>query len=267
MIPVGMDVKEALNCNWKVVIDAFSEGYHMIGIHPELLSVTGVEAGATRHGFYGDHGMVVRPFEVKDLDACSLEEQVEGIRALTSTFPSVKEVLPRFEKAVDSYRSADGQLKELPEGVTIRNILQKATRESLTAKGMDVSGLSDEQMSDNQAWYFFPNFFATIRAGEMTTILPAPHPSGDPGRCIWHVTAYKWLPPDQREGQRAELVEVEIPNSYPYFLALQQDYDQMQRQQEGLRNAALKTSRLVREEVNVARFHEVLDRYMETDVA
>jgi len=261
MVPVGMDVREALNCNWKVVMDAFSEGYHIIGVHPELLSVTGVEAGATRHGFYGDHRMVVRPFEVKNLDEVGLEEQVEAIRSLTSTFPSVKEVLPLFEEMVAGYRNAKGGL-DLPEGVTIRKILQKATRQSLTALGLDVSGLSDDQMSDNQAWYFFPNFFATIRAGEMTVILTVPHPSGDPGRCIWHVTAYKWLPPELREAQRAELVVVEEPGSYPYFLALQQDYDQMQRQQEGLSNVALKSARLVREEVNVVRFHQVLDRYM-----
>jgi len=262
MVPVGMDVREELLCNWKVIIDAFSEGYHIIGIHPELLSVTGVEAGASRHGFYGDHGMVVRPFEVKNLDECGLEEQVEGIRSLTSTFPSVKEVLPLFEEMIAGYRNAQGEL-DFPQGITVRRVLQRATRQSLTAKGMDVSGLSDEQMSDNQAWYFFPNFFATIRAGEMTVIIPEPHPSGDPGRCFWHVTAYKWLPPEEREQQRAELVEVEERGSYPYFLALQQDYDQMQRQQEGLSNLALKTARLVREEVNVARFHQVLDRYMQ----
>ncbi len=261
MVPVGMDVVEALNCNWKVIMDAFSEGYHIIGIHPELLSITGVEAGASRHGFYGDHGMSVRPFEVKDLDECDLEAQVEGIRSLTSTFPSVEAVLPLFEQLIASHRQDDGELV-LPEGITVRKLLQRATRESLTAKGMDLSGLSDEQMSDNQAWYFFPNFFATIRAGEMTTILPVPHPSGDPGRCLWHVTAYKWLPPEQRDSQRAERVVVEAPGSYPYFLALQQDYDQMQRQQEGLNNNALKNLRLVREEVNVARFHGVLDRYM-----
>ena len=261
MVPVGMDVKETLNCNWKVVMDAFSEGYHIIGVHPELLSITGVEAGASRHGFYGDHGMTVRPFEVKDLDVCSLEQQVEGIRALTSTFPSVKEVLPLFEEMIDGYRNAAGEL-EFPEGMSVRRVLQKATRQSLTALGMDVSGLTDEQMSDNQAWYLFPNFFATIRAGEMTTILPAPHPSGDPGRCVWHVTAYKWMPPELRDKNRAQLVEVQVPGSYPYFLALQQDYDQMQRQQEGLSNVALQNVRLVREEVNVSRFHAVLDRYM-----
>ena len=52
------------------------------------------------------------------------------------------------------------------------------------------------------------------------------------------------------------------PGSYPYFLALQQDYDQMERQQKGLRNQALKTITLAREEVSIARFHTVLDRYL-----
>ena len=57
-----MDVSEELDCNWKVVNDAFSEGYHIIGVHPELLSVIDLEAGNTRHGFFGDHGMAVSPF-------------------------------------------------------------------------------------------------------------------------------------------------------------------------------------------------------------
>lgn len=263
MVPVGMDVREALNCNWKVVIDAFSEGYHIIGVHPELLSVIDLEAGNSRHGFYGDHGMAVAPFEVKNVKNCSFEQQVEGIRALPGTFPTVAEVLPRFEELVAAYRGKDGALA-FPEGVSVRNLLQKATRDTLTAKGLDVSGLSDDQMSDNQGWFLFPNFFMTIRAGEATTIMAFPHPDGDPNRCIWHVTAYMWLPPGLRAQYRAQLVEVEEPNTYPYFLALQQDYDQMPRQQLGLRNRALTHISLAREEVSIARFHAVLDRYLES---
>jgi phenylpropionate dioxygenase-like ring-hydroxylating dioxygenase large terminal subunit len=262
MVPVGMDVREALDCNWKVVMDAFSEGYHIIGVHPELLSVIDLQAGVSRHGFFGDHGMAVSPFEVKNLQNCGLEEQVAGIRALPGTFPTVTEVLPRFEQLVDGYRREDGQLTDLPEGVTIRTILQQATRETLTAKGLDVSGLSDDQMSDNQGWFLFPNFFMSIRAGEATTIMSFPHPDGDPNRCIWQVTAYMWLPPELRDAYRAEPVEVTEPNSYPYFLALQQDYEQMPRQQIGLRNARLTHLSIIKEEASIARFHVVLDRYM-----
>ena len=42
----------------------------------------------------------------------------------------------------------------------------KATRETLTGLGFDVSGLTDAQITDNHGWLLFPNFFMTIRAGE-----------------------------------------------------------------------------------------------------
>jgi phenylpropionate dioxygenase-like ring-hydroxylating dioxygenase large terminal subunit len=262
MVPVGMDVREEIGCNWKVVMDAFAEGYHIIGVHPELLSVIDLQAGVSRHGFFGDHGMAVSPFEVKNTPDCTLEDQVAGIRALPGTFPTVAEVLPRFEQLVATHRDSDGTLRQLPAGVTVRTLLQQATRETLTAKGLDVSGLSDDQMSDNQGWFLFPNFFMTIRAGEATTIMSYPHPSGDPNRCIWQVTAYMWLPPELRARYRAEPVEVTVPNSYPYFLALQQDYEQMPRQQQGLRNSGLSHLSIIKEEASIARFHAVLDRHL-----
>ena len=52
------------------------------------------------------------------------------------------------------------------------------------------------------------------------------------------------------------------PAAIQYFEALQQDYDQMPRQQLGLRNKTLQYLHLAREEVNVARFHMVVDKYM-----
>jgi len=261
MTPVGMDVREQLDCNWKVVIDAFSEGYHIIGVHPELLSVIDPQPGNSRFGLYGDHGMACAPFEVKNAAGCGLEEQVEGIRALPSTFPTVTEVLPVFDDMIAQRRDAQGNL-QLGTNETVRTLFQQATRETLTQRGVDVSDLTDEQMSDSQGWFLFPNFFMTIRAGEATVIMALPDPDGDPNRCIWHVTAYMWLPPEVREDYRAEPVTVSERGSYPYFLALQQDYDQMQRQQNGLKNRGLKHMSITREEISVARFHEVLDRYL-----
>ena len=261
MVPVGLDVREELDCTWKVVIDAFSEGYHIIGVHPELLKVIDLQAGNSRHGIFGDHGCAVSPFEVKDAANASLEEQVEAICDLPSTFPTVAEVLPLFESMIAARRDGTGALV-LGDGETVRTILQQATRQTLTAKGLDVSTLVDDQMSDNQGWFLFPNFFMTIRAGEATTIMAWPHPTGDPGKCVWHVTAYMWLPEALREQYRAQPVTVTERGTFPYFLALQQDYDQMPRQQAGLRNAGLTHLSLVREELSVARFHRVWNRWM-----
>lgn len=261
MTPVGLDVRESLDCNWKVVIDAFQEGYHVQGIHPELLEVLVIDVSKNHYGFIGDHNVAYAPFEVATRDGFGAEQQVQGIRKLPETFPGVAAILPRFEELLATYRSGDGAL-EFPEGMSARKLLQQATRDTFTKAGLDVSGLSDDQMTDNQGWLLFPNFFMTVRAGECHVIMAVPHPDGDPNRCIWHVTSYMWLLPELRDQFRVELTEVEEPGSYEYFLALQQDYEQMPRQQRGLRNRALEYITLAREEVCIANFHRVLDRYM-----
>ncbi|OBK80786.1 aromatic ring-hydroxylating dioxygenase subunit alpha [Mycobacterium sp. 1164985.4] len=255
-----MDVREALDCNWKVVMDAFEEGYHINGIHPQLLAVLNIDPATTRYQFFENHCVSVAPFEVQGAGA---QKQVDGIMALPETFPGTAAVIPRFQELVAPYQGADGEV-EFPDGVTARGLLQQATRDTLTGMGLDVSGLTDDQMSDNQGWVLFPNFFMTVRAGECHVITAAPHPDGDPNRCIWHVSSYMFLPPEHRDAFRAELIEVDEPGSYKYFEALHQDYVQMPRQQKGLRNERLDHMSLVKEEVVVGHFHSVIDRYMAT---
>lgn len=261
MIPVGMDVIEELDCNWKVVVDAFQEGYHIQGVHPQMGHVISVDPSEERYNFIGDHHLVTSPFKVI-IGGVTLEQQVEALTTrLPETYHGAAEVLPHFEELLEQYYDDNRKLK-FPENVTLHTLLQKATRKTMTLKGLDVSGLSDEQMANHYGWLLFPNFFISVRAGEGTLIAPVPHPSGDPNRCIWHVTRLAWLPPDQREANRAELVVVEEPGTYPYFEVLQQDYDQGARVQRGLRNSGLKYITLVQEEAAVAKFHSEVDKYV-----
>lgn len=260
MVPV-LNVRESVNCNWKVVVDAFAEGYHVDSIHPELTQVVYIDSQKEKFGFFGDHFVVAVPFEVANVDGFGPEQQVAGIQELPGTFPGVADVIPSFDKLVEGHRDKEGTLN-LPEGVTPRTLLQQATRETWTRKGLDVSGLTDAQMSDNHAWQIYPNFFATVRAGEATVILTLPHPDGDPNRCVWHVFGYMWLPPEQREAARVDMTEVDVPGSYKYFMALQQDYEQMPRQQLGLRNSRLEHMSLAKHEIRIAHFHRSVDRYL-----
>jgi phenylpropionate dioxygenase-like ring-hydroxylating dioxygenase large terminal subunit len=259
MVPAGLNVKEALDCNWKVVLDAFQEGYHIQAVHPELIPA--MDESKERYGFFGDHTVATGPFGAANLEAFGPEQQAESIRGLPATFPGVAEVLPRFEVLLDEYRDATGT-PTFPEGVSGRLLLQQATRDTLSAKGLDVSGLTDTQMSDNHFHLVFPNLFMTIRAGEATVIISTPHPDGDPGRCHWHVMALAWLPPEQRAAAREPLREVPEGEHAPYFLALEQDWEMMQRQQRGLRNNALGHMALTRQEVRLAYYHQVLDAWI-----
>ena len=94
-----LDVRESVDCNWKVVMDAFQEGYHIQGIHPELLQVIVIDPTTTRYRFWDDHEVAVAPFEVADAGP---EEELEGHQALPATFPTVTGYLPRFEELVDA---------------------------------------------------------------------------------------------------------------------------------------------------------------------
>lgn len=253
-----MDVKEPIECNWKVVMDAFEEGYHINGIHPQLLSVLHINPKTARYRFFEKHSVAMAPFEVV---GAGPQAQVDGILALPETFPGTVAVIPRFQELLAPYLDEDEKV-DFPEGVTGRSLLKQATREVLTGMGLDVSALTDDQMVDNQGWVLFPNYFMTVRAGECHVIMSAPHPDGDPNKCIWHVASYMYLPEEFRDAVRAAPIEVETPGSYKYFEALQQDYEQMPRQQKGLRNDRLDHMSLVREEVVIAHYHSVVDRYM-----
>ena len=260
MVPVGINVRETVECNWKVVIDAFQEGYHIQGVHPEL--VKAMDESKERYRFCGDHSVATAPFGAANLEAFGPEQQVEAIHYLPATFPGVAEVLPRFDELVSAHRDAAGAIA-FPQGVNGRTLLQQATRDVLGVKGLDVSGLTDNQLSDNQFYVLFPNFFMTIRAGEATVIIAEPHPDGDPNRCIWHVQGLMWFPPEQRAAMREPLREMAPGEHFPYFLALEQDYEQMQNQQRGLRNRAPGFSALTRQEVRLAHFHAAVDAWVD----
>lgn len=259
MVPVALNVRESLDCNWKIVIDAFQEGYHIQGVHPELLSA--MDESKERYGFFGDHSVATGPFGAANLEEFGPEQQAESIRGLPATFPGVVEVLPRFEALLNGYREVGGTLA-FPVGVTGRLLLQRATRDTLTAKGLDVSGLTDTQMSDNHFHLVFPNLFMTIRAGEATVIISTPHADGDPNRCYWQVMNLMWLPPEERPAKREPLRQIAERDHFPYFLALEQDWEMMQRQQRGLRNHGVPELALTKQEVRLAYYHSVLDTWV-----
>lgn len=260
MIPVGINVRERVECNWKVIMDAFGEGYHTQGVHRELVGV--VDLQKERFHRFNDHGASTTPFGEPGFEDFDPERAIDVIMNIpTSHFPGLVDVLPRFAESVGALRDLNGAL-QLPANSTPRNLLQRAVRATLTDYGVDVSELSDCQMIDYQFWLFFPNVFLQICAGEATVIICEPDPEGNPNRCFWRVMTLRCLRPEQREESRAELMNIAEGDHFPYFLALEQDYRQMAIQQEGLRNRTLKELALTRQEPRVAHFHAALDRWM-----
>lgn len=256
-VAVGINVREEMACNWKVVMDAFGESYHIQGVHPELLGLS--DTSRERFQVFGDHSVATVPF---GQDCDDPEQEREDILSVpTEQFPLYAEVLPRFAEVIETYRDGNGKLV-MPAGLTPKTVFQRAIRDQLTGKGYDVSKLTDTQMTDYQYWVFFPNVFIQVCAGDATVIVSEPHPSGDHNRCVWHVMFLQWVPEAERAA-KAEPVKIMPPGEhYPYHWVLQQDFDQMPIQQEGLRNHLFSEMLLTRSEPRVAHFHAALDRWV-----
>jgi nitrite reductase/ring-hydroxylating ferredoxin subunit len=261
MVALGMNVRETIDCNWKVVMDAFQEGYHVQGVHPELAHMTNL--GAEHCVFVGEHAVTAVPFAASMQAGLGLEAEINGYLNLPiANFPGFAEALPRFAEIVAGYRSSGSSL-ELAEGATPISLLQRAVREKLEEKGLDVSGLTDSQMSDYQYWFLFPNVFLQVRSGDGTAIIAEPHPSGDPTRCSWRAVALMWLPPEEREAQRTPCTEIGEDDHFPYFLALEQDFVQMAIQQRGLMSRQLPHMMLTKQEPKIHHFHDRVDRWVD----
>jgi hypothetical protein len=104
-----------------------------------------------------------------------------------------------------------------------------------------------------------------VKAGEATVIIITTHPDGDPSRSVWHVYHLLWLPPEQRAAKRAAEVVVPENEHFPYFLALEQDYQTMASIQAGLANTAMKTLVVTRHEPKIALYHTNLDRWVQDE--
>lgn len=261
MVPVGFNVRERVECNWKVIMDAFGEGYHSQAVHPELTGI--VDMTKERFNHFGDHCVATVPFGAPGLAELGPDKEAETfLNVPKENFPGFVEVLPRFAKLLEEHRGTDGALA-LPEGITVRLLLERAVRATLMAKGLDTAGLTDKQMVDFQFWLLFPNVFIQVCAGEATVIMAEPDPDGDPNRCFWRVAFQQYLPPEQRAAARLPMTEIAEGDHFPYFLALEQDYVQMPIQQLGLRNRGLKEMALTRQEPRVAHFHGAVNRWVD----
>jgi phenylpropionate dioxygenase-like ring-hydroxylating dioxygenase large terminal subunit len=258
-VPVGINVRETLECNWKVVMDAFGEGYHVQGVHRELVGLSDL----TRERFqtFGQHCASTVPFG-PSFGPDEVEKEVQAILGVpTEQFPLYAVVLPRFAALAEAYRGADGKMV-FPAGTTPRALFRRLVRETLTARGYDVSGLIDTQMTDYEYWLFFPNVFIQVCAGDATVIVTDPHPDGDRNRSVWHVMFLSWLPPEERAAKATPARVMPEGEHFPYNYVLEQDYVQMAIQQVGLRNRLYREMTLTKGEPRVAHFHATLDGWV-----
>jgi nitrite reductase/ring-hydroxylating ferredoxin subunit len=246
--------------NWKVVIDAFNEGYHVATVHPEILrwkDDAALEYTPLRtHTRYGGAGwptpsprLGIPPDEVdqQEVLAYKIEDLIDNLPGYIG--PSEADALRAVAR------------EPLPAGVTAGDLYLRRRREGAVARGLDWSHLSDDQVLGGDDLLLFPNFIGPVIAGGFFAYRVLPNGT-DPDSCRFEL----WTLEEQPDGAPLTMCEREDHpdwRAHDWGLVVNQDFANFDGIQTGLRvpiGGGLRWNR--RQESCVRRFHDVLDRYL-----
>ena len=249
-----------LPANWKVVVDAFNEAYHVQGTHPQILRWTDDVAiqyeQIGKHAHYGRLAGARRVLQPSPRLGLRDDEWDEGA-ILAGMVEGLGGAFLGDERAiVTELRDAD-----LPRGEMLARY-QERRRKLLTSRGFDVSGLDDDQMTSADDVYWFPNMVGPVFPG--SAIIFRVRPNGlDPDSAIKDTWVLEW----PRPGSDWKLHEHRVFHDWhdrDWGLITTQDYENMLEVQVGMKAHGFTGLRLnPRQESNVLHMHRVIDEYVD----
>ncbi|MED5544718.1 MAG: aromatic ring-hydroxylating dioxygenase subunit alpha [Pseudomonadota bacterium] len=248
-------------CNWKVAIEAFNEGYHVAGTHPQLTKFSvkptwsdawglhGVFGSAAREGSGGASSGAAGAADMREGLKHSLNQLWEEVNATTTqTMVDVANLLP----------------SELPEGTPPAEVqmhLMKRTIEEDAKRGVLWPRIDPAHFAKvGNVLHIFPN--TVIVHGPVFALCYRARPCGeDPNRCIFEVYTLEKFP-EGAEPRPENLYRPEMTEAN-WRKVLCQDFSNMEAVQQGLRSrafAGIYPSPV--EEKAIVNFHRVLADYV-----
>ena len=248
-----------LPANWKVVVDAFNEGYHVQGTHPQILPWTDdVNLDYDTLGIHSHYGRLpnvrrtLRPSPRLGLAEGEYDEGeilAEFVAGLGALFYDDERAL------IEKVRSAPA------DGDTLLSRYQKGRRELLARRGVSVEAFSDDQLTSADDVFFFPNMVGPIYPGN--AIIFRVRPNGlDPDSAIKDTWFLEW-PRQDTVRKRAQRRFYPDWTERDWGLITNQDYANMEHVQVGLKSRGGRDLRLNRrQEANILHMHRMIDRYL-----
>ncbi|MCB9382344.1 MAG: aromatic ring-hydroxylating dioxygenase subunit alpha [Acidimicrobiaceae bacterium] len=177
-------VKE-VPANWKVCMEAFSEGYHVIATHPQIVEFAGDDN--SEYSIWPDSKYVTRfvnGFGIQSPHLAEIPQQqiLDAYLAFSS-------------KAAQRVGSATNA--PVPEGKTARQVAAEVFRAGMGARyGTDLSAYSDTEILDAHLYHLFPAFAPWAGIGQ--PLVYRWRPGATPDTCFMDV--YRMAPvPDGQE--------------------------------------------------------------------
>jgi phenylpropionate dioxygenase-like ring-hydroxylating dioxygenase large terminal subunit len=248
-----------LPANWKVAVDAFNEGYHVQGTHPQLLPWTDDVSleyeSLGLHAHYGRLPNARRRLQPSPRLGLSEDEYDEG------------EILDNFVRGLGGLfyrdeRTLVDEIRATPrDGESPLSRYQAGRRDLLVARGVLVEEFGDDQLTSADDVFFFPNMVGPIYPG--IAILFRVRPNGtDPDSCIKDTWFLQW-PLEDEAPKKAERRFFPVWTERDWGEITNQDYANMEHVQVGMKSRGGPAIRLNRrQEANVLHMHRMIDRYV-----
>ena len=184
-------VKE-VPANWKVCMEAFAEGYHVIATHPQILEFAG--DANSEYSIWEES-----PFVTRFVNGFGIQSPHLG----PLTEQQVADAYLAF-----SARSSAGAV-EVPDGKTAREVVAEVFRSAMAPIfKVDLSNVSDSEMLDAHLYHLFPAFAPWAGVGQSLVYRWRPGPT--PDTCYMDVIRMMPVPdgaprPDPAPVQRLRL--------------------------------------------------------------
>jgi phenylpropionate dioxygenase-like ring-hydroxylating dioxygenase large terminal subunit len=250
--------RKRVRANWKTVMEAFLESYHVVETHSNFLGFIG--DASTQYDIWDDGvshvSRLITPSAVPSPhlgDAASVQEALDmTMRSFEQAMPPGTR-LPRFDASKGTGRAQIAQWR----------------REWMSQQfGRDFSHLSDADMLDSIQYWMFPNFCPWY--GEGLPLVYQFLPLGDdPNESIMDIRLLLPVPRNAPRPSSAPIVELGFEDSLsaaPGFGLLCEIFDQdmsnLPLVQAGMRVAPASHKRLTLgryQEARIQHFHNVLD--------
>jgi len=264
-----------LPANWKTALDAFVEGYHTPGTHPQYMRLAQSNAPSARpaelplyeyapytpskrydrHSRFvfgvredGERQHVRAEQDSADLTANQVQYQVKELRALNTE---------RDGRAAEALRKRHFDTGERPDAV-----FQQLRREFAEAEGIRWPVMSPEELQAGIGdWHVFPTLVMLVEVGCMLAYRSRPN-GNDPDSCIFDVYSIELFPPGAEPAVQTQVIP-DWREHEAWGQVLHQDFRNMSEVTAGLHSRSFEGHWLnTQQEMAIHNAHAIADRYL-----